>query len=240
MYKYVPPERVDDLDNLKMRATPFNELNDPFECLYNLNPIVSEVEAASADDYNAEHAQVQVFLGSLIGQFGILCFSKRYDSMPMWAHYTKNHAGFVIEFDERHTFFKTTAEYIDVNYRVTKDLSRYRGFGSMRDVEYSDERLEIDLGDNVPFDAFFRKSRPWEYEEEVRTFRSLRECDDYNARIRLLSYPSAAITGVIAGLNSRPLYTKFRRFASETRFSHVRFQVTSLHRRKFKLTLTDL
>ncbi|MCX6905896.1 MAG: DUF2971 domain-containing protein, partial [Verrucomicrobia bacterium] len=62
-----------------------------------------------------------------IPQFPTTCFSKRPDIIPMWAHYGEEHAGFVVEFDE-----KALCEIIPIGY--------------LEDVEYVDETGVADWG----------------------------------------------------------------------------------------------
>src|SRR5215207_6202259 len=107
IYKYLPPERVDVLEGLSMRLTPYHELNDPLECRFLVNPIEREQAAAEADDFLAEWAEVEVFLRGHFGQLGILCFSRSPEVMPMWTHYASCHTGLVVGLDSEHPWFQS-------------------------------------------------------------------------------------------------------------------------------------
>jgi len=202
LYKYMPPERTDVLERQLIRFTPYTALNDPFECRFTLNPIEREREAAIEDDYLAEWAQVEVWLEGRIGQLGMLSLSRTHRNILMWTHYAKEHRGYVLGFDETHPFFQATAYYIEPTYRVKEALD-IQGFGSLRDVTYTQERPNINFGGNVPFDAFFTKSLDWNYEQEVRIFRHLSEAaetlGDESTGIKLFRLPRGVAKRIILG-----------------------------------------
>jgi len=115
----------------------------------------------------------------------------------MWSHYTRDHKGFVIEFDGNHSFFD---------------------FG-LEKVSYSDERpLLLDRPDGWNDATVFNtKSKDWEYEQEYRKseyfgkerilpdggkfveFPRLEEVDQQNWPLHLLDVPSSAIRKLIFG-----------------------------------------
>jgi hypothetical protein len=43
-------------------------------------------------------------------QFGVLCLTKDPCNLLMWAHYSASHSGFLLEFDEQHSFFNRRAK----------------------------------------------------------------------------------------------------------------------------------
>lgn len=132
LYKYVKPERIDILENLNIVFTPFDELNDPFECQFVLNPIPEEELEAQNDENLAEWAQVQVWLEHRIGQLGMLCLTHTDQSLPMWAHYADNHQGFVLGFEEDNSFFKSDAYYIEPTLRTKQEASDTRFWHTSR------------------------------------------------------------------------------------------------------------
>ncbi|RGP55960.1 hypothetical protein ASB58_00805 [Pseudomonas abyssi] len=87
-------------------------------------------------------------------QAGIFCLSRNPSSQLMWAHYAKNHTGFLVEFS-----ISMDAPYLDLTEFMPLP------------VRYADERPKLEWGAVKPDfeDVFLTKSRDWEYEEEERT-----------------------------------------------------------------------
>lgn len=84
--------------------------------------------------------------------YGIACFSKRWNSILMWSHYADNHKGYCIGFDEKR-----------LRYSMI--------FGNCDYVTYADVFPEIHPDDNSKEIRDYRtyyKSKEWEYEEEYR------------------------------------------------------------------------
>ncbi len=89
----------------------------------------------------------------------ILSLSKNYSNLLMWSHYAKNHTGFVVGLKSAYFesgMFKTESQ----------------GILGLREVIYEDKFAELNpLGNPDPVRnalPFFKKSKCWEYEEEVR------------------------------------------------------------------------
>jgi Protein of unknown function (DUF2971) len=126
---------------------------------------------------------------------GVLCLSEICDSLLMWGHYTENHEGFVIGFDEGHPFFSVR--------RGPEDE-----FGFLRRVKYSHSRPRVTLADTTSAEWFETKSVEWEYEKEWRMLRVLHDAESRieaaHYPICLFSFPEDAVTEVIIGLRSSP------------------------------------
>lgn len=124
--------------------------------------------------------------------YGVFSLSRRFDSLVMWAHYSKNHAGFVLEFDANHTFFQ-------------QQKTDNKELGFLQTVTYSPERIQIE----VPLlkahpEISIRKSSDWSYEEEVRLIREFRNAvakigAGENA-VHLFALPKDAIRSVTIGM----------------------------------------
>lgn len=79
-----------------------------------------------------------------------------YKNELMWAHYADSHRGICIKY---HFSNSLTKLYSKVGKPV-----RY-----FRDVEYKDDLSVLNIGDTITIkDAFFAKSKAWEYENELR------------------------------------------------------------------------
>jgi hypothetical protein len=90
LYKYLPPDRIDILENMKIRFNPPSEFNDTFDADY-LVPISQGVKAKS------DRLRLRAGLG-------IFCLTERPNDHLMWVHYARNHSGFVIGLNARASF----------------------------------------------------------------------------------------------------------------------------------------
>ena len=77
-----------------------------------------------------------------------------FESLLMWAHYADGHKGFCIKYSLSNNFF---------NY---KDESK--GLHCMNYINYKDDYDIKNDEDCNGYDMFFRKSKEWEYENEIR------------------------------------------------------------------------
>jgi hypothetical protein len=110
----------------------------------------------------------------------------------MWSHYASEGTGFVIAFDDKHSFFHEP----DQNGKLTKPLP----------VKYSSKRDQIKPGDKDSYEkALCEKPLEWAYEEEERIFRKFPTCGDslekdlYGQHIILSNLPPETIQGVYIG-----------------------------------------
>jgi len=95
----------------------------------------------------------------------ITCFSKTYDSILMWSHYSDNGRGVCIEFENE--------EFLDVNYsqnrksfELTKIIRRIIwSFHNKNIPENQADNFPSQLGDILPY---LIKSTAWRHEKEVR------------------------------------------------------------------------
>ena len=96
-YKYMT-FREDFFKNFMIRATPANELNDPFELKFSKEQVrqYQEKREIFEDDYD---------IGETIGviqsdyeDLGIISLSENYSNPVMWSHYAGEHTGVVVQF----------------------------------------------------------------------------------------------------------------------------------------------
>jgi len=114
LYKYVPPERIDILINLKIRLTPVEELNDPNEFRPRFEPItINDIRSFCQHDFRLKNIPFHTALlasvkeeeftvkklEELRDKTGILSLTCDDKNPVMWSHYAANHKGFVIQFD---------------------------------------------------------------------------------------------------------------------------------------------
>jgi len=130
---------------------------------------------------------------ALSANLGVLCLSEIRDSLLMWGHYTDNHQGFVIGFDQNHPFFSVR--------RGPEDE-----FGFLRQVKYRRSRPRVTLADTTGTEWFETKSDEWAYEKEWRMMRVLQDAE-FRLKavphpICLFSFPADAVVEIVVGLRS--------------------------------------
>jgi hypothetical protein len=104
LYKYLPPERIDILENMEIRFSRPSEFNDTFDADY-LVPISQGAKAKS------DRLRLRAGLG-------IFCLTEQPNDHLMWVHYARNHSGFVIGFTAKACFFRDNERRLDkVRYR---------------------------------------------------------------------------------------------------------------------------
>jgi hypothetical protein len=99
LYKYVPPERIDILENLQVRFGRPTDFNDRFDTAY-LVPKSHGIPASAARFH-------------LKNRLGVFCLTERSDNHLMWVHYADNHAGFILGFNTSAPFFSENGRILD-------------------------------------------------------------------------------------------------------------------------------
>lgn len=185
---------------------------------------------------------LKILRSALDKEIGILCLTEKYDNLPMWAHYANNHNGFVIEFDEMHTFFN--------QHNNPKKL-----IGHVNKVCYSLRRPEFMLYDSNLNDSenldnwinnfLFLKSSMWEYEQEWRMIYTLRDCKNRikneNHEICLVSLPIECIKGIILGCNisKESKQNIIALLKSNDNYSHIKLSHIELDEKEFRLNVIE-
>ncbi len=200
IYKYFHPDRIDVLENLKIRFTQPNALNDPFEC----KPLISAKNVSNSLLQRAEIKFTQMF-DEFISQEGIKESEKfeaeqivRNEQLKMKARFEKSYS------EITKNFFELMNETIGV-LSLTKDQKNllmwahygdeHRGFvlgfdenniffhlpsfieeyTEIHEIVYTREKKAIEINDIHQTDIYSRmlctKSVEWEYEKELRVFR---------------------------------------------------------------------
>lgn len=150
------------------------DLNTPPECLAFYRDIVSDIP-----------------------QIPTTCFSKSPIVSPMWAHYAKNHTGFVLEFDldALQAHFKGNPIW-DVSYREAphEDLKHILE----RAAVLKKPRYAYELQKYVFIESYFTKYSEWAYEEECR-FVDMKNVTETISGKNILYIPNNLITSIVVG-----------------------------------------
>lgn len=238
LYKYVPPERVDIVRDLRIRFTPPGYLDDPFECRIAFPRRSAKYTAGPSNGSGFDEDELIRLVRRMVSfEWGILCLTKRPDNLVMWTHYAAAHRGFLLEFDPENSFFnKTSVWHFDWTWMEEMPL-RCPGFGNLRDVEYSEERPSSDP-DGIPTRSFFVKSPHWAYGEEVRMILPLSDADFKSAEddLHLFCFPADALTGIILGAGTkRELTEELETLLGFEKLAHVSLQRANLNLRTFAI-----
>jgi hypothetical protein len=167
--------------------------------------------------------------------FGVLCLSKKRNSIVMFAHYGEQHHGLVIGFDSSHAIFKRGKGLQPVNYtseRIVFDMNWEMGGAQER--KYAEALV-------------FSKNEEWKYEDEVRQIFPLDECPikkpftDKRTNKEMIRYfypiPPEALVSVSFGAKCPPeLEKQVESVLLDKHLSHVKLDRARLHRSKFELT----
>jgi hypothetical protein len=161
----------------------------------------------------------------------ILCLSKIAPDDPeallLWSHYTENHTGMVLEFDDAHTWIQQHAHKQGESH-------------DYKEVQYHTKRA----GWNglAPNDEFlFRKSKCWIYEDEVRLIRFVGDKDFDTSKVdALIKYPPEMLLSVTLGINNVQEKEVCEALATNRELSHVILYKSELHPDEYKLMLKKL
>ena len=155
IYKYIPHYDGLFFENFLLRATPRNELNDPFEFVpprefyemaINCTKPGEDLEWIKRISYDQFSKRFYPFEG-------VICFTETRSNLLMWSHYAQKHTGLVIEFDSSNDFFK-----------------------DLKHVRYDNIKPNNITNLN---ELFFIKSDEWIYEKEHRIVKRLSEHNFY-------------------------------------------------------------
>jgi hypothetical protein len=164
-------------------ASPFSDLNDPFEGMCDENiavmtNIVGKIFNECTSELTRSIKEIMGFKSIL----GIYSLSKSNNEKLLWSHYASSHRGYCIEYD------------------LDKLKDRYLVHLSVNEIEvdYKDKPQTITIQDINNRDIILRKLfatkfSSWSYEKEIRLIFDEAKYKDY--------HPSA-LTGIYFGLNT--------------------------------------
>ena len=151
-------------------------------------------------------------LKQYIKESGVCCFSKLYDSILMWAHYANSHTGICLKFDttKDSEFFKKP---LYVNYSEKPPFFDYHG-----KIQEEIEKFVI------------TKFKTWQYEEEVRIFKTATEISNNNKNgKRVFQFKSEALQEIIFGVRTTEKdMEKIEELCENSGKNHVKFSKMKL------------
>lgn len=189
LYKYAPASVLSAVLRDQSVSIKFDHpanYNDPLELF--LTP------RGVSDDFT--FAFYHHLLGEL-PQMPTTCFSRRPDTLPMWAHYADDHTGFLVEFDEERLIEHFEAGYIqDVEYKTEI------GFCDTGVIHYAAQTgkpRHVHRARSLAFtSAYFTKNTCWAYEAERRLVMDPTQFPDREGLL-LMEFPASCVTALIAG-----------------------------------------
>ena len=170
------------LSENKIFASPFIQLNDPFEGVYNeqISMIVSLIEKV----FNANGDLVKSRFNNILNyksKLGIYSLCKCYKNELLWSHYANAHKGFCIEYD---------LQGLKENY-----LNPLTVHGLNIDYKKSPQKIiptDFNKKDLFLRKLFATKSKEWKYENEIRLIYDTSGLKDYKP---------ASLTGIYFGVD---------------------------------------
>ncbi len=173
------------------------------------------------------------FLDEVSKLFGVLCLSKRRDSILMWGHYCDKQSGLVIGFDNSTTVFHKEKGLLPVDYvkeRVVFDACWENGTPEM---------------DSYNHKLIFSKSDAWSYEKEFRQFFWLSKLKpqplDDGTVGRFLSFPAESVVSVTLGPRCSPEFEKdVQETVLKSPFSNVKLDRAVLNEDAFAIEFESI
>ena len=173
MHTLAPHQPVIEVPTTKERATQIAQSE-----FYDLTDVLEQKLLATARE--------------MASNVGIFCLSSRFDSLPMWAHYAGNAAGFVVMFEGLDEVFPGDGTGI---------------LDNPQPVTYERELHGVTFEPNSHESMFFSKFRDWSYEKEVRVVLPLFKCRTHRTGDRVLhlyEIPRSCVRRVIIGWHADP------------------------------------
>lgn len=164
-------------------------------------------------------------------QIGVLCLTETATNVLMWSHYSQNHEGFLIEFDETHEFFHQKKFPDDE-------------MGFLRPVTYVTERTSYKtLTELNAIPMFLTKSDHWAYEQEWRMLMALEDADyTIGGDIALFNIPPECITGLIMGgkMHDEVKQAISKYVVTDVRYAHLNLYQATISQTKYEILVSRI
>lgn len=241
---FTPPIRFNDVFELRPVIVPITELTDLTKIAKSgLNKALRRVRIGPFSSKEAETAFLKEQLERLVPQlettsteiaarlqaklpvllarrWGAVCLSEVNDNPLMWANYTDNHRGFVVEYNTAHPAFKQ--------------------LGPLKRVSYGASRPRFNIFNPGP-GIFLRKGLDWKYEREWRIFRPLSSCQKRTVggfTLYFCDLSLGCVSAIYLGNRIEPAIAK--RILDLTKQSAFRIFKTTPHQKTFRLVFDEV
>lgn len=166
-------------------------------------------------DRDAFKRKINGISKKVIGSLGVTCFTEGKDNLLMWAHYTEEHKGAVLEFDYKK----------DVNF--FRPLKKVEYAGKYPAYNYYNDK------NNVVSQLMLRKSDHWKYEKEVRLIKHTTGPQAFNPR---------SLVAIYFGVRTpkKQVGTLSNLIESMEKYSHVNIYTTKLNETDYKLDFVKI
>lgn len=174
----------------KIFASPFDQLNDPFEGLFNdqISSLVTFIERT----FKVDGTEVRERLKDVLDyktKLGIYSLSKCFKNELLWAHYGNAHKGFCIEYElnglKRNFLVPKTVNELDVDYKKLPQ--------KVTPQDFKNQALLLKK-------LYATKSKEWKYEDEIRLV-----FDTFGPK----KYHPSTLTGIYFGAEMKKVTRKF-------------------------------
>ena len=176
---------------------------------------IQKLIESNFQDRDAFKRKINSISKKVIGSLGLACFTETNDNLLMWAHYTEEHKGAVLEFNHKEdsAFFKPLKKVIYVKkYPV---------------YNYYDDKK------NVVEQIMLHKSDDWVYEKEIRLLKHKTGSEKFNPK---------ALTGIYFGVKTTELQinTIKNLIAENKKYQHVNLFKATLDETDYKINFKKL
>lgn len=269
LYKYLTAERIDVLENLKIRFTQAGSLNDPFELKPYFPYLLSEnskresieegVRQAYKDSgfdkqmsFSKFYALAKHRLPHAIKQFNEGVGRQKLDEV---LSYLRESVG-ILSLSENIDHLLMWSHYSDSHsgFAIAFDTEntffsefspqgerQYFGLGK---VEYSHKRLHLTIDELGDSKALFWKPECWLYEDEWRFIKNFKKRHDFlvdEDKVFLFDIPPSCIHSVYCGANMSSFNVdKIKDLVKSEQLSHVAVNQMSLCEKEFALKVEAL
>lgn len=152
-----------------------SSLNDPFECQMLLPEFLESIWRHHPIP-SSEKQEIEFFLAQQVKNIGVCSLSRTRKNQLMWAHYTNEHKGFCIGFDE-HRLKETSEKFHSCLVEYSDDLpykgviERIKYYAANPDVQPEYRNSSSSIAADILSSIFGTKYTNWKYEKEVRLIR---------------------------------------------------------------------
>jgi len=191
LFKYVDPDAVKKVIGrpgvVSLRFNLPSSYNDPYELFLRPKEPLEAVE---------ERAYYEFFVRDL-PMAAVTCFSRRPESVVMWAHYGKQATGVCLGVCEDRLVNEFDVAFVgDVEY--SDQPGCVGAYGIRYAVQTRKMRHTLKVLGEASRAAYFSKRSDWQYEEERRVVVPVESVEDA-AGVLVASVPCDCITAVITG-----------------------------------------